>query len=149
MMSNPDTIRAMMQAQRAFAGDGAGGGQGFPPPGSLGQPPSTQDGQEQQQQNPLAGLQNLQNLLGGAGGPGGLGGLGGLGGVGGLGDLGSFGGFGQPPQSTDQRPPEERYETQLSQLASMGFTDAHKNVRALMATGGDINAAIEYLFTNL
>ncbi|TIA78623.1 hypothetical protein E3P78_03784 [Wallemia ichthyophaga] len=153
MMSNPETIRAMMQAQRAFGGGDGAGGQGFPPPGSLGQQPNAQgEQQQQQQQDPMAGIQNLQNLLGGAGGLGGLGGLGGMGGMGGLGGLGGmggFGGFGQPSQNTDQRPPEERYETQLSQLTGMGFTDANKNIRALMATGGDINAAVEYLFTNL
>ncbi|KAG8975752.1 hypothetical protein FRB90_009427 [Tulasnella sp. 427] len=42
-------------------------------------------------------------------------------------------------------PPEERFQTQLQQLADMGFSDARANVRALLATGGNVQAAIEYL----
>jgi ubiquilin len=42
--------------------------------------------------------------------------------------------------------PEERYQNELAQLREMGFTDPAKNVRALLASGGDVNLAIEYLF---
>ncbi|XP_065672403.1 ubiquilin-1 isoform X3 [Hydra vulgaris] len=41
--------------------------------------------------------------------------------------------------------PEQRYQTQLDQLASMGFLDRAANIRALTNTGGDVNAAIERL----
>lgn len=61
---------------------------------------------------------------------------------------GMFGGLGnplaaQPP--ADPRPPEERFEVQLAQLQGMGFVDARQNVRALLASGGDVAAAIEYI----
>ncbi|KAL5514159.1 hypothetical protein ACEPAG_2247 [Sanghuangporus baumii] len=34
---------------------------------------------------------------------------------------------------------------QLQQLQDMGFSDAAQNVRALLAIGGNVNAAIEYI----
>jgi ubiquilin len=61
---------------------------------------------------------------------------------------GSFGGgFGTEPQSpaADTRSPEERFQTQLQQLQEMGFTNASQNVRALLATGGNVQSAIEYI----
>lgn len=42
-------------------------------------------------------------------------------------------------------PPEQRYETQLEQLAAMGFVNREANLQALIATYGDINAAVEKL----
>jgi len=51
----------------------------------------------------------------------------------------------QVGQSRSQQPPEERFRTQLEQLASMGFVDRAANLQALTATGGDVNAAIERL----
>jgi ubiquilin len=42
-------------------------------------------------------------------------------------------------------PPEVRYQVQLEQLQNMGFTNASQNVRALLATGGNVHAAIEYI----
>ncbi|KAF9575877.1 Ubiquilin-4 [Mortierella alpina] len=41
--------------------------------------------------------------------------------------------------------PEERFETQLASLRDMGFSDTGRNVRALLASGGDVNSAIEFL----
>ncbi|XP_048583313.1 ubiquilin-1 isoform X2 [Nematostella vectensis] len=41
--------------------------------------------------------------------------------------------------------PEVRFRTQLEQLAAMGFVDQQRNIQALTATGGDVNAAIERL----
>jgi len=43
-------------------------------------------------------------------------------------------------------PPEERFQTQLQQLSDMGFSNARQNIRALLATGGNVNGAIEYIF---
>lgn len=43
------------------------------------------------------------------------------------------------------QPPEERYSTQLEQLTAMGFVNREANLQALIATFGDINAAIERL----
>lgn len=65
-----------------------------------------------------------------------------------LGGLGN-GQFPSPTATqTDSRPIEERYETQLRQLSEMGFTDPTLNVRALTLTGGNLEAAIEWLFSN-
>lgn len=44
-----------------------------------------------------------------------------------------------------QVPPEERYRGQLEQLAGMGFLNRDANLQALIATFGDINAAVERL----
>uniref|UniRef100_A0A3B3DEI1 Ubiquilin 4 n=1 Tax=Oryzias melastigma TaxID=30732 RepID=A0A3B3DEI1_ORYME len=41
--------------------------------------------------------------------------------------------------------PEVRFQTQLEQLSAMGFINREANLQALIATGGDINAAIERL----
>ncbi|XP_071952317.1 ubiquilin-1-like [Antedon mediterranea] len=41
--------------------------------------------------------------------------------------------------------PEVQFRTQLEQLATMGFVDRDANIRALTATNGDVNAAIERL----
>ena len=140
----------MMNMQRMMSG--ARSGQQNPEQSSFasalgGQQQSSDDQQHnvQQPQSVSDPLANLQQMLGGA--PGGLGGLGGLGALGGLGGLGGLSGLSQHQQNTDTRPPEERYETQLSQLREMGFLDARENVRALMATGGDVQAAIEYILS--
>jgi len=65
-----------------------------------------------------------------------------------------FAAFGSPmlqnaAAPTDNRPPEERFQVQLQQLNEMGLWDAAKNIRALQATNGDVNAAIEMLFSNI
>ncbi len=52
-----------------------------------------------------------------------------------------------PPQSTE--PPEVRFQDQLKQLTEMGFYDADTNIRALLATGGNVNLAIERLLQNM
>lgn len=46
-------------------------------------------------------------------------------------------------------PPEELYATQLSQLQEMGFFDTQENIRALIATAGNVHAAVERLLGNL
>jgi ubiquilin len=43
-------------------------------------------------------------------------------------------------------PPEVRFQVQLAQLSEMGFYDADANIRALLATGGNVQAAIDRLF---
>lgn len=48
-------------------------------------------------------------------------------------------------QSANPQELEERYRGELEQLASMGFTDREINLRALIATFGDVNAAVERL----
>lgn len=67
------------------------------------------------------------------------------GGSGGAGGLGGMGGFGASPPDT--RPPEERYSTQLRQLNEMGFHNFDRNIQALSRSGGDVNGALEWLFS--
>ncbi|WWC69650.1 uncharacterized protein I206_103593 [Kwoniella pini CBS 10737] len=116
--------------------------------------PSTPSGTAQQPPNPQANP--LAALFGGAGAGAGLG-AGGQGGNpfgfdpsllfgGGAGGAGGFGGFGSPAPR-DERPPEEIYATQLGQLNAMGLWDAQKNIRALRSTGGNVEAAIELIFS--
>ncbi|KAI0674016.1 hypothetical protein C8Q78DRAFT_1186515 [Trametes maxima] len=62
-----------------------------------------------------------------------------------FGGLGGLGAFGAPPAPADTRPPEERFQVQLQQLQDMGFTNASQNIRALLATGGNVHSAIEYI----
>lgn len=72
-------------------------------------------------------LMNMMNMFGGMGGGGG----------------GGFGG----PEPPDNRPPEERYATQLRQLNEMGMVDFDRNIQALRRSGGDVNGALEWLFS--
>ncbi|KAI0789379.1 hypothetical protein C8Q75DRAFT_807021 [Abortiporus biennis] len=178
LMSNPESLRMMLQMSSMLGGQGMGGlggaGAGsFPAPGL----PSTA-----QQPNPQTSAQT-PSAGAGTGQPAGAlppfpmfnpflfppptgGGAGtGTPGAGtgtdtlpnnatlqgmlsamnntGLGGFGGFGGAPLPP--ADVRPPEERFQVQLQQLQDMGFTNASQNVRALLATGGNVNAAIEYI----
>ena len=54
------------------------------------------------------------------------------------------GGFGAP---ADTRPAAERYTTELQQLKEMGFTDEATNLQILEQCGGNVNLAIERLFS--
>ncbi|KAH1151110.1 hypothetical protein GLYMA_16G118400v4 [Glycine max] len=45
-------------------------------------------------------------------------------------------------------PPEQLYASQLSQLQEMGFFDTQENIRALIATSGNVHAAVERLLGN-
>nr|XP_006000332.1 PREDICTED: ubiquilin-4 isoform X1 [Latimeria chalumnae] len=47
--------------------------------------------------------------------------------------------------SSQAQSPEVRFQQQLEQLSAMGFINREANLQALIATGGDINAAIERL----
>ncbi|WWC85287.1 uncharacterized protein L201_000149 [Kwoniella dendrophila CBS 6074] len=197
MMSNPETLRTMMQMQSSMGGGqggfGGGMGGGFNPfgagagagAGGAGQTgdaappsdpfpnlfapnapstntPSTTGGNNAQQPrsptgqppNPLASL--FGPGAGGAGGANPFGGFdpsmlfgAGAGGAGGQGGnpFAGLGGFGSPPAPRDERPPEEIYATQLGQLNAMGLWDAQKNIRALRSTGGNVEAAIELIFS--
>ncbi|KDP43753.1 hypothetical protein JCGZ_22380 [Jatropha curcas] len=62
-----------------------------------------------------------------------------------------FGGLGAGSLAVPNRsnvPPEELYATQLSQLQEMGFFDTQENIRALIATAGNVHAAVERLLGN-
>jgi hypothetical protein len=80
----------------------------------------------------------LQNLLGGGGAGAGASPFGGLGG---------FGAPAAPAAPQDTRPLEERYQQQLLQLNEMGLCDPGQNIRALSMTGGNVNAAVELIFS--
>ncbi|CAH9098431.1 unnamed protein product [Cuscuta epithymum] len=62
-----------------------------------------------------------------------------------FGGLGA-GGLGVPNRSNV--PPEELYASQLAQLQEMGFFDTQENIRALTATSGNVNAAVDRLLGN-
>ena len=62
-----------------------------------------------------------------------------------------FGGLGAGSLAVPNRsdvPPEEMYSSQLTQLQEMGFIDRQENIRALIATAGNIHAAVERLLGN-
>ncbi|BEJ12891.1 hypothetical protein CspHIS471_0300650 [Cutaneotrichosporon sp. HIS471] len=190
MISNPETLRAMMQMQAAMQGSGGGPGAGgmggmggFPgmfggggAGGAGGAGPDTQNAPTDPFPNLFApqGGANRDGSppAGGAGagaGPGAGAGagagaanpfaalFGAGGGAGGAGggfnpfamDPAMFGGnpFGAPPPPADTRPPEEIYATQLGQLSAMGLWDSEKNIRALRRTGGNVEAAVELIFS--
>ncbi|KAG6332743.1 hypothetical protein ID866_6350 [Astraeus odoratus] len=170
MLSDPQALRSMLQFSSMFQNQLGGTGGGFPAPGVpstatsasspssttspgqqsqspqqqppfnpfalFGQPPGRQQQpqqqsqqQRQQPQSPFspfgadlpALLQSLQ------------------------GQSAAFGGI--PAAPADTRPPEERFQVQLQQLQDMGFTNASQNVRALLATGGNVHSAIEYILS--
>lgn len=98
---------------------------------------------QQMMQNPEMMQQMMQAFGGGQGGQGAFNPFAGMGG-----GFGGFGGESQPQQPADTRPPEERYEEQLRQLNDMGFYDFDKNVSALRRSGGSVQGAVEYLFSN-
>lgn len=112
----------------------------FPAPGVPGQPPSSTQTPPAAGSppaaaappNPMFNPALMQQLLGGGGGFGGAPGAAGWGG-------------GAPAAPADTRPPEERFQVQLQQLQEMGFTNAQQNIRALLATGGNVHSAIEYI----
>nr|CCI55438.1 PH01B031C15.21 [Phyllostachys edulis] len=87
-----------------------------------------QAGQEQTQAGTGAGNVNLNTLMSMFSG------------------LGAGGGLGV--SNAPNVPPEELYATQLAQLQEMGFFDTQENIRALVATAGNVHAAVERLLGN-
>ncbi|KAI9301278.1 hypothetical protein BJ944DRAFT_243417 [Cunninghamella echinulata] len=148
MLSNPDYLRQMAAMQQFASGMGFGGA-----------PPSTTNNNNNNNTsstppfNPFASLGgfggNNNNNNGGGMDPQVQQNMAAL-----FGNM--MGGGGLPNNNnnnnnttpTDTRSPEERFQVQLQQLNEMGFWDASKNIRALLATGGNVNAAIEMLFSD-
>jgi ubiquilin len=62
-----------------------------------------------------------------------------------FGGLGGLNANSTSPTQQNQDPPEVRFQVQLQQLNDMGFYDASTNINALLATGGNVNAAVERL----
>uniref|UniRef100_A0A1J3I020 Ubiquitin domain-containing protein DSK2b n=1 Tax=Noccaea caerulescens TaxID=107243 RepID=A0A1J3I020_NOCCA len=63
--------------------------------------------------------------------------------------FGSLGAGGLSGANQSNVPPEERFATQLQQLQEMGFYDRAENIRALLATNGNVNAAVERLLGSI
>jgi ubiquilin len=57
--------------------------------------------------------------------------------------LGGFGGRGFNMPQADNRPPEEKFAVQLTQLEGMGFVNKEVNIQALTASNGNVDAAVE------
>ncbi|KAJ9629605.1 hypothetical protein H2203_001985 [Taxawa tesnikishii (nom. ined.)] len=122
--------------------------------GAMGGQDQNQGQSQGQGSNPLADMtrQMMQNpemmraamdMMGGMGGQQGSEGANSFGGF----NPFAFGGMGEQQQPADNRPPEERYESQLRQLNEMGFHDFERNVQALRRSGGSVQGAVEYLFS--
>jgi len=168
MMSNPDTLRTMLQMSTmmnemggnpgagggfgGLPGAGAGGFGGFPAPGltgmtppapaALGSPTSAAPGAAPTPgANPMFDPAMMQQMMSAFGG--GSPGTAGANPFGGENPFAAFGGA--PAAPADSRPPEERFQVQLQQLQDMGFSNASQNVRALLATAGNVHSAIEYI----
>lgn len=62
--------------------------------------------------------------------------------------FGGLGAGGLNAPNNPNVPPEELYATQLTQLQEMGFYDTQENIRALRASAGNVNGAVERLLGN-
>jgi ubiquilin len=124
-MFDPANMQAMMQMQQAMQqlqGNPLFGGMlGASGAGAAGGAPGAPGG---------AGVAGLQDMLAAMGGLGG--------------GLGA--GFGAPAAVAD---PETAYASQLQQLQDMGFFDRQTNIQALQATGGNVNAAVDRLLSQM
>ncbi|KAG6831042.1 hypothetical protein H0H87_006350 [Tephrocybe sp. NHM501043] len=165
ILSNPEQLQQLLQMSTAMRGAGGPGfgfpsaaaAPSFPAPGVPGQPASTTTPPSTTAPNttpaPNPGFNPFLFGLGGVGAAGGA-----AAGAGGANPwqmpdpalmqqfFGNMGGA-APAQPADTRSPEERFQVQLGQLNEMGFWDAQQNIRALLATGGNVHAAIEYMLS--
>lgn len=66
-------------------------------------------------------------------------------GGGAMGGMGAMPGMGGAP--ADTRPPREKYATQLVQIKEMGFNDEDAILQILEQTGGNVQLALERLFS--
>jgi len=135
-MTDPNNLQAIMQMQQSMQQLQRSGmlpaGLGFPAMPSMGAFQGTGSGgtpftppQGQQQGSTIGGL-DFSAILGSAGAQG-----------------STPASSAAPPAPS--RSPEVRFESQLQQLNAMGFTDTEANIRALTATNGNVNAAVERL----
>jgi ubiquilin len=169
--SDPAMIRQMLQMQGGMGGGSnpfggmAGGGAaqnplvaGLGAMGGAGNAPGTPAdataggaGAGTAPPNPFGMNPDMMRNLMGFGGMGGAGGAGGFGGLGGFGGFGGAPGAGVQPASEslpqDTRSLEDRFSNQLRTLNEMGLVDPQQNLRALSMTGGNVEAAIELIFS--
>ena len=90
----------------------------------------------------------LAAMLGGGGGLAGLGGVGASASAGsGSGSSSSSAGTTTSAAAAQTEPPETRFATQLATMQEMGLTDTARNIRALVATGGNVQYAIDRIFS--
>lgn len=127
MMSNPQAIEAILQIQQGMeqlrsVAPGLVNTMGIPPP-PPGAPTTTSSGSGTTNTNTTASQQNPALFS----------------------DFMSRMINGMATGSNTNVPPEERYRSQLEQLASMGFVNREANLQALIASFGDINGAVERL----
>ncbi|CAH2087066.1 unnamed protein product [Euphydryas editha] len=124
MMSNPQALNALLQIQQGMeqlrsAAPSLVNNLGFGPAAAAAQPPAAPaaNPQARQQQNSELFTQFMQRMVSAM----------------------------ANNQNNSQQPPEQRYSQQLEQLAAMGFLNRDANLQALIATFGDVNAAVERL----
>ncbi|KAJ7707756.1 hypothetical protein B0H17DRAFT_1033860 [Mycena rosella] len=161
MVSSPENLQRMLQMASMFNG-GGGGAPAFPAPGIPGSTPTTGAATSPPApafpnffptgaQRPALDPAFLNQLMAaGIPMPPAAGTGAGAGGAAAPNPIdpaimSQFFGGGAPQPPADSRPPEERFQVQLQQLQDMGFTNASQNVRALLATGGNVHSAIEYI----
>lgn len=164
MLTNPQMMRQMRDMQRMFGGAGAAGpaASSFPVPGENPnvQSPADSTGAATPASASTASttatppVNPFASLMGAGAAPGAANPFASL--LGGAGAAGLDPALLQsllgapastPAQPEDNRPPEERYESQLRQLNDMGFSDFERNVRALRRSGGSVQGAVENLLS--
>lgn len=133
MLSNPEMMRGMMQMQGMA---GMGGSGGFPAPGGA--------GTESNESGANSGTNSGTNSAGTGTNSGTNSGANAV-----PNPFASLGFLPPMPSAApaDNRPPEEVYANQLSQLNDMGFFDFDRNVQALRRSGGNVQGAIEFLLS--
>jgi hypothetical protein len=118
--------------------------------------------------------ENMQAAMGmmGQGGAGGMPGMGGMGGMPGMGGMGGMlgmgggmpamdpammaqmqammgGGAGGAGAQADDKPPKEKYAAEIAQIKEMGFNDEEVICQALVQANGNVNLALEKLFSSM
>jgi hypothetical protein len=64
-------------------------------------------------------------------------------------DVASLSGTSTPGLQQQQQPPDVRFQRQLQSLRDMGFDQDERSIQALLAVGGNINRAVEWLLANI
>jgi ubiquilin len=132
-MMNPANLQAMMQMQQSMQTLQGSGlmpqGGGMPPAGGGGMGGGGWGAPAGAAQSSSIGGLDFSALLGGAGRSG--------------------SGSGSMPAQTVPAAPAVRFAEQIRQLNGMGFTDDGANIRALTATNGNVNAAVDRLLSGI
>jgi len=154
MMSNPETLRSILQLSNMYGnmfgpnGPSAGAAGAAANPFANFQAPattpaantaSTPAGTTPSSNTTAPQMPDMSALLSMLGGMPGMG----MGAPGATGTAGAA-----ANNAANQQPPEVRYSTQLAQLQDMGFYDSAQNIRALTISGGRVEAAVEWLLNN-